>query len=117
MRRSSVRLLVGTTFLAAQLGMMVYARFNPSRYFCWAPNDYMVDYTLKVAVQGRVLTPEESRSRYRLPASQPYQNTAQHLIEIVRQYEQTYGRDDHARVRLKYRVNGREEQEWRWPGK
>jgi hypothetical protein len=44
-----------------------------------------------------------------------FENVAQHVIDIVQQYEQTYGRNDHARVILTYRTNGHENKEWRWP--
>jgi hypothetical protein len=33
----------------------------------------------------------------------------------VQGYEQSYGQHDHARVVMRYRVNGKEEQVWRWP--
>jgi len=36
-------------------------------------------------------------------------------MDIVEQYERTYGAADHAQVRMRYRVNGKEEQEWRYP--
>lgn len=110
-----MRNLIGIVFLSLQLGMVLYARFVPMRYFCWAPNDYMVEYTLEVTIDGRTLPPLESRQRYRLSDQGVYENTVTHLIGIVRQYEQTYGRRDHAQVVIRYRVNGRQEKAWRWP--
>jgi len=39
-----------------------------------------------------------------------------HIIEIVEQYETTYGRNDSARVELRYRVNGGSQRVWKRPG-
>jgi hypothetical protein len=36
-------------------------------------------------------------------------------MDIVRQREQTYGRDDNAQVVLTYHQNRGPMQEWRWP--
>ena len=106
--------LIGIAFLLFQLSMVLYARFVPSRYFCWAPNDYMVEYSLQVTIGGHQLNPQQTFRRYRLPED-GYQAPVQHIIDIVQQYEQTYGNNDHARIVMRYRVNGREEKEWRWP--
>lgn len=112
----SIRLLLGSVFLSAQFLSIVYSQsFADTRYFCWAPNDYMVSYNIQVKVNGRELTPEEVRLRYRLPAKGVYQTMVGNLEELLRQYESTYGRNDHAEVILKYSTNGRPQQEWRWP--
>jgi hypothetical protein len=109
-----MRGLIGIVFLLFQLCMVLYARFVPSRYFCWAPNDYMVEYRLRVTVAGHELGPQESFRRYRLPEG-GLQLPVQHIMDIVQQYEQTYGKNDHACVAMRYCVNGHEEREWRWP--
>ena len=36
-------------------------------------------------------------------------------IFVERVNEQTYGAGHHAQVVMKYRVNGRQEQQWQWP--
>jgi hypothetical protein len=108
------RAFAGVMFLACQLVMIVYARFVPWRYFCWAPNDYNVEYTLQVTAKGSTLTPQEVGQRYHLTEG-VYHSPVQHIIDIVQQYEETYGRNDHARVVLVYHVNGREAREWSWP--
>jgi hypothetical protein len=110
-----MRLLIGSAFLLAQLASIIYAQFGPSRYFCWAPNDYMVEYRLNVDVNGRTLTPQQILLRYRKPETGIYQNVVQHLEDLVQQYETTYGRNDHAHVLLTYSINGREQKEWKWP--
>lgn len=109
-----MRTLIGIAFLALQLGGILYARTVPSRYFCWAPYDAITLYELHVIVGNRQLPPAEALQRYRLPSFRD-NRSIQHVIDIVQQYEQTYGRADQATVRLRYRTNGRDWQEWRYP--
>jgi hypothetical protein len=111
----SVRSTLGAVFLLAQLGLVVYEQMGSSRYFCWAPNDYVVDYRLDVTVAGRPLSADEVMRRYRFPQAGRMEQTVQHLIDIVQQYEMTYGRAEQAEVLLSYRPNGHAEQDWRWP--
>jgi hypothetical protein len=108
------RTILAVSLLFFQLAMIVYAQFVPWRYFCWAPNDYNVEYTLAVTICGRRLSPQEALERYHLSEGKS-QNPAEHIIDMVRQYEETYGNNDHAQVVLRYRVNGRSDGEWRWP--
>jgi hypothetical protein len=111
-----MRLGIAVTFLIAQLISIIYAQVvGTERYFCWAPNDYMVSYQLQVKINGRVLGREETRLRYRLPSYRTYQNIVTHMENIIRQYETTYGRNDHAEIVLKYSNNGGPHKEWRWP--
>lgn len=111
-----MRSLIGVAFLIAQLFSVIRAQFGPSRYFCWAPNDYMVSYRLQVNIKGQLLTSDQITRRYRgLKSSGVYQNVVKHLENIVQQYETTYGRNDDAQVLLKYSTNGGPEKEWRWP--
>jgi len=105
---------MGAVFLFAQLFSVVYAQFGDTRYFCWAPNDYMVVYRMRVSIGGRTLSPMEIQHRYRLGARGVYQNVVSHLESIVRQYEMTYGRNDRARVVLAYSTNGAPEKTWIW---
>jgi hypothetical protein len=110
-----MRNLIATTFLVVQLIWVISAQTGPARYFCWAPNDYMTEYCLQASVKGRALSPEEVTRRYRLEQRGLYQDPAQHIMDIVRQYEQTYGRADHAQIIMTYRINGHENKKWRWP--
>jgi len=109
--------LTGITFLLLQLGSVVHARFVPSRWLAWAPNDYAVWYRVQVRIKEHLLSAGEIRQRYRLPAGVVYENPAQNLMDIVRQREQTYGWDDRAQVVLFYRPNGGPTQQWQWPEK
>jgi hypothetical protein len=110
-----MRLAIGAIFLSAQLFSIAYHQFVPTRYFCWAPNDYAVSYSIQVKINGRTLSPEEIKLRYRLAASGVYENVVVHLIDIWRQYETTYGRNDHAQIVLIYSTNGAPQKEWTWP--
>ncbi len=111
------RLRLGTAvaFLAAQIGAIAYARFAPSRYFAWAPYDVINLYTLDVTIDGRRLEAGEVRLRYVLPQLGRDNRSIQHVKDHVRQYEETYGAGDGARVLLTYTVNGRPQEPWRWP--
>jgi hypothetical protein len=109
------RTIVGGGILLFQLVMIGYARFVPSRYFCWAPYDIQSEYRLDVSIGGRNLTPAQVRSRYRRPRQGVDNRSIQHVMDIVQQYEETYGSADHAQVVMKYRINGKAEQEWQYP--
>jgi hypothetical protein len=111
----SLATLVGTGFLLAQFVSILYEQTRPTRYWCWAPNDYVTDYLIEVSIDGRTLSDEAVLHRYRWRSEGRLENVPRHLIDIIRQYEQTYGRDDGARVHLRYRVNGHAAQEWQWP--
>ena|SRR6516165_10293584 len=113
----TVRNAVGTLFLLLQLALVVYARFVPTRWLCWAPNDYAVQYELRVRVGGRDLSPLEIQQRYQLPSKGWYENPAENIIDIVNQYERTVGSSDTARVDLVYSVDGGHTREWQWPAK
>ena len=110
-----VRAILGGGLLLFQLAMIGYARFVPSRYFCWAPYDIQSEYRIDVSIGGQNLTPVQIRQRYRRPKQGVDNRSIQHVMDIIEQYEQTYGAADHAQVRMKYRINGKAEQAWRYP--
>lgn len=109
------RLAVGGAFLFFQLAAIIYARFVPARYFCWAPYDMQTDYVARVRVAGRELTPAEIRARYRRGAKGTDNRSVQHVIDIFEQTELRYHAADPAEIELHYTVNGHEKGEWRWP--
>ena len=110
----SVKYTIGVCFLAAQLIPVIQARFVPSRWLCWAPGDYAVQYEIEVQSRGRALEPSEIQKRYGLASQGWYENPPANIMDIVRQYEQTLGKNDAARVVLTYRLDGGEKQQWRW---
>ena len=110
-----MRTALAVALLAFQVAMIVYARFDPRRYYCWAPHDEQTEYRIRVRIDGRWLSPDEVHARYRDPWSGVNPRAAEHVIRLVRQYERTYGEDDPADVFLHYRINGGEDRIWRWP--
>jgi hypothetical protein len=111
-----MRTLIPILLFAFQLGAIVYARFVPTRYFCWAPFDIQTDYVASAAVNGKKLTPAEFRERYRRPGRGFDNRSPQHVIDMLQQVEEKRARlGERATIVMKYRVNGKEEQEWRWP--
>jgi hypothetical protein len=110
----TLRWTIGLSLLALQLGAIVYARFVPTRYFCWAPFDMQTDYRLEVRVNGRKLSPAEIQQRYRRPAGGTDNRSSHHVMDIIAQAEQGYHPDDQTEVQMTYRVNGKQEQQWRY---
>jgi predicted ATP-grasp superfamily ATP-dependent carboligase len=107
--------LVAVAFLGAQLVSTLYAPFVPVRFFCWAPYDEHTRYSIDVTIAGRALAPDEIARRYRYPQSTWEIRDIDNVISIVRQYEESYGAGEEARVALTYRTNGREQRTWTWP--
>ena len=110
-----MRTLLGAVLLAFQIGMIVYARFVPSRYFCWAPMDSQNLFSVRVVINGRELSTDEIVSRYRQPQQGGNWQSIQHVKDKLQQYEETYGRTDNAKVEMTYTVNDGKEQFWEWP--
>ncbi len=129
----SAALLAGLAILLAQVGVAIWQHLGSTRYFAWAPNDYLVTYDLRAGVGGRALTPGQISRRYRLNLTNRRENdlTAkaglapsehyvwedppQHLFDRIKWYEQTYGLRDPARVVLTYQLDGGPIRVWRWP--
>lgn len=112
---STMRVILGTALLLFQMSMIVYARFVPSRYFCWAPMDSQNLYEIQTSINGRNLSPDEILSRYRQPSKGGNWQAIQHVLDKIKQYEETYGRNDKALVSVTYSVNGHPKQQWYWP--
>jgi hypothetical protein len=111
-----MRIVIPILLFAFQLGAIVYARFVPTRYFCWAPFDIQTDYVASATVNGHVLTGPEFQKRYRRPRRGFDNRSPQHVIDMLQQAEEKHAvQGDHTTIVMKYRVNGKEPQEWRWP--
>ena len=108
-----VRAAIGGSILLFQVVMIGYARFVPSRYFCWAPYDTQTEYWISASVNGRPLSGAEIRARYRRAGHGFDNRSPQHVIDILQGVEERTAADARAEVSLKYRVNGKEEREWR----
>jgi hypothetical protein len=111
-----MRTIIPLLLFAFQLGAIVYARFVPTRYFCWAPFDTQTDYTAVSTVNGHELTAAEFRKRYRRP-QHGYDNRApSHVMDMFQQVEQKRAAlGEKASIVMNYRVNGKAPQVWRWP--
>ena len=110
-----MRTAIGIALLAFQVGAIVYARFTDSRYFCWAPYDTQTDFVIEASVNGKALTAEQIRARYRRSPEGVDNRSPRHVQDIVAGVESLYHAEDPAEVILRYRVNGGEERIWQWP--
>jgi hypothetical protein len=111
----NLRGVVGLALLAAQVAMILVARFHPMRYYCWAPYDSQNEYEIQATIDGRRLTHEELTARYRLntPAVNP--RMIYQVTDVVSYVERVYHPKDHADVAVVYRTNGGPEQRWQRP--
>jgi len=111
-----MRILIPILLFAFQLGAIAYARFVPTRYFCWAPFDIQTDYTATSIVNGHELTAAEFQKRYRRSRHGFDNRSPQHVIDMFQQVEQKRAAlGDKTTMVMKYRVNGKAPQEWHWP--
>ena len=111
-----MRTTIPILLFSFQLGAIVYARFVPTRYFCWAPFDTQTDYVATSVVNGHELTAAEFRQRYRRPKQGFDNRSPQHVIDMFQQVEEKRAAvGDRASVIMRYRVNGKEVREWHWP--
>lgn len=103
---------IGIALLLFQLGAIVYARFVPSRYFCWAPFDMQTNYQLRVSVNGRELSAPEIARRYKRGQKGTDNRSYHHLIDIIEQTEERYHPHDRVDVTMTYSINGKAPEEW-----
>lgn len=106
------RLLIGVLFLLLQVGGIIYARFIPERFFCWAPYDIHTKFEVFVTIDGQELSNSEIESRYRYKMKGWEQRSIHNIISLISQYERTYGQSDNAEVYMIYAINGHPEQKW-----
>jgi len=111
----SLRTVIAILFLALQVVLVIRAQFVDTREFCWAPHTTQVRYTIETVIDGKPLTQDEITRRYHIPADWWEAHSWRNVSKLLAQYERTYGRNDRARVRLRYSINGREPETWTWP--
>ena len=120
-----MKLFFGGSLLIAQLALIIYARFDVAKYYCWAPHDQQCVFHLSVIIDEQPLLNEQINKRYHFNTWRYWDDGAYEWVNlesrsiknvesIIRQYEKTYGKDDHAKVTLSYRVNGGQEETWQW---
>lgn len=108
-----VRFYIGILFLSLQFASIVYARFIPERFFCWAPYDSHTLFEVFVTIDGRTLSLQETEKRYGYKMKGWEQRSIDNVFSLIKQYERTYGKDDHAEVKVIYSTNGHPEKEWK----
>ena len=106
------RFFFGIIFLLLQVGGIAYARFVPERFFCWAPYDSHVLFETLVTIDGKTLTQQEAEARYKYKMRGWEQRSIDNVFSLISQYEDTYGKQDNAKVMVKYSTNGHPEKEW-----
>lgn len=109
-----VRGFIGILFLLLQVGSIIYARYIPERFFCWAPYDQHTKFEVSVTIDGKTLSDKETFNRYKYKMKGWEQRSIDNIISIISQYERTYGKEDNAQVTMIYSTNGHEEKEWRY---
>ena len=105
----------GILFLCLQLAAVLAARFIPERFFCWAPYDEHSLLQTEVSILGKPLSPQEVADRYRYRMNGWEPRSIHNVFNLVRQYEQTYGRTDSALITIRYQTNGHPAKIWTYP--
>ncbi|MFX0557002.1 hypothetical protein ACOCEA_09390 [Maribacter sp. CXY002] len=105
-------LLIGCFLLLIQIGQIIYSRFIPERFFCWAPYDEQTPYLIQVEVNSRMLSENEVSSRYGYGAKRVESRSIHNVFSIIEQYERTYGILDNAKVTVHYNINGKKDLIW-----
>ena len=109
---------VGVIFLVVQLGMVLWARLQPSGWPQWAPNDSFIDYQIRVSFPSYELTSNEIRSRYDVPASGTIEDWPALVEGIIESRERGLNEQQPHEVTFIYRLNGHEQQQiWKWSNK
>lgn len=120
--------VLGVLFLLAQAGAVAHEHLGPTRYFAWAPNDYIVEYDIRVTVDGRPLDAAQINARYGhlygMTVNEPgqldlrgvWEFPVRQLEDVIEQYEKTYGHGQRASVTLDYRLDRRSAGSWTWSG-
>ncbi len=101
-------------FFIQVLGILA-GRFTESKFFCWAPFDEISLFVIETEVNGKMLTPDEIRARYRIRPQGRENRSIHNVISIVRQYEDTYGSGELVVVKISYKINGHKKGTWYWP--
>lgn len=103
---------LGKLFLATQILLIIYARFIPERFFCWAPFDEHTYLVTKVIIGENILSSEEINNRYRYHMKGWEPRAIQNVFNIIQQYEKTYGKYENAKVYVTYSTNGNVQKNW-----
>lgn len=106
------RYYIGILFLTLQIVSVIYARFIPERFFCWAPYDNHTRFEVFVEIDGQVLSSVEAEERYQYKMKGWEQRSIHNIFSLIEQYESTYGEKVNAEVKVLYSTNGHAQKEW-----
>lgn len=107
-----MRKLLLICFFSIQLGAIFFAIGRDQKYFAWVPYDQISTYEINVKLGSKQLSLPEVSRRYKLPNPGRENRAISHVFFRIANYEQTYGKEDTANVRVTYRVNGKAEETW-----
>lgn len=110
-----IRKIIAIAFLLAQCSLVLTARFIPERFFCWAPYDEHTSMQTVVKLGKTELSPKQANQRYRYIVNGWEPRTIHNVLDIIEQYETTYGASDSAEVIVTYSTNGHRSQTWSHP--
>lgn len=105
---------IGLLFIGLQLISVLYARFIPERFFCWAPYDSHTLFETTVIINDTTLTQAEAEKRYKYKMKGWEQRSIDNVFSIIHQYESTYGLQDQALVFVTYSTNGKSQEVWQF---
>ena len=103
----------GIVMLLAELAFVLASIVGHTSWFSWGPNDYFYRYRIHTTVDGHPLGEEAVEERYRLGEDGIFEDRIEALFDLIRQYERTYGRADHATVVVRYRRDDGASRTWR----
>lgn len=106
------RVTFSVLFILTQIVLIVYARYTPLRFFCWAPYDIHTKYEINAIINDSIYGPKQLESRYNYSMEGWEQRSIHNIFYIIEQYENTYGKYDSVEVKALYSINGRKEEEW-----
>lgn len=114
-RQNRRNFIFGVLFLLVQVLSIIYARFVPERFFCWAPYDIHTEYVIHVRIDDQNLSKDEISKRYRYSSKGWDPRSIYNVISLVLQYETTYGKEEGAQVKIIYSINGKPAEVWEYP--
>lgn len=111
-QRMKYRFYLSSLFIIVQVGLIIYARFIPERFFCWAPYDTHVRFEVSVKINDSIYRHKELEDRYHYHMKGWEQRSIHNVLSLIEQYEKTYGKMDNAEVEMIYSINGHKEEKW-----
>lgn len=109
-----LRFFISSLFIVIQIALIIYARFIPERFFCWAPYDIHTKFEVNGNINGEDVGTKELSWRYGYRMQGWEQRSIYNVFSIIKQYETTYGKEDIVEVKVNYSVNGHQEQVWQF---